>query len=192
LPEPFDHPQWIFEPKLDGFRALAYAEEGKVRLVSRNGNTFKSFPDLCAALAACIEAESAVLHGEIVFLGKDGRPEFYNLMRRRSPQYFYGFDVLWLDRKDLRMLPLVERKKILRRVVPMQPAPLLYVDFVEARGVDFFRAVCGLDMEGVVAKLKDGLYTPEETSWIKVKNRAYSQAEGRHDFFDQRRRAVGA
>ena len=66
-----------------------------MRLVSRKH--VQSFPDLCATMAACIEAESAVLDGEIVYLGSDGRPEFYNLMRRRAPQHFYAFDILWLD-----------------------------------------------------------------------------------------------
>jgi ATP-dependent DNA ligase len=69
LPEPFDHPDWIFELKYDGFRALAYVESAKVRLVSRNGNAFKSFPDLCSSMAAHVEAETAVLDGEIVYLG---------------------------------------------------------------------------------------------------------------------------
>src|ERR1051326_9029801 len=78
LPEPFDHQGWIFELKYDGFRALAHLENGAVRLISRNRNTFKSFSYLCAALATCMEAASAVLDGEIVYLGADGRPEFYN------------------------------------------------------------------------------------------------------------------
>src|SRR3954464_8126770 len=76
LPQPFDHDDWIFEVKYDGFRALAHLEAGVVRLVSRKRNMFKSFPDLCATLATCIESESAVLDGEIVYLGSDGRPEF--------------------------------------------------------------------------------------------------------------------
>jgi bifunctional non-homologous end joining protein LigD len=190
LHQPFDHPDWLFELKYDGFRALAHLDGGTVRLVSRNRNAFKSFQDLCAAMAACIEGASAVLDGEIVFLGSDGRPEFYNLMRRRSPQHFYAFDILWLEGKDLRGLPLVNRKQILRRVVPMQPAPVLYADYFEARGVDLFRLVCERDLEGVVAKRKDGLYTPEKTSWVKIKNPAYSQAEGREELFEKRAAGV--
>src|SRR5437868_13262976 len=120
LHQPFDHPDWLFELKYDGFRALAHLEAGVVRLVSRKRNTFKSFQDLCATMTACIEAETAVLDGEIVYLGTDGRPEFYNLMRRQTPQHFYAFDILWLDGKDLRGLPLVKRKHILRRRVPTQ------------------------------------------------------------------------
>jgi bifunctional non-homologous end joining protein LigD len=185
LPAPFDHPDWIFELKYDGFRALANVEAGAVRLVSRKRNTFKSFPDLCATMAACIQAEDAVLDGEIVYLGSDGRPEFYSLMRRRTPQHFYAFDILCLGGKDLRGLPLVNRKQILRTVVPLQPAPVLYAEYFEERGVDLFRVVCESDLEGIVAKRKDGLYTPEETSWVKIKNLRYSQAEGRHELFEK-------
>jgi len=157
LPAPIDHPDFLFEVKYDGFRALAHLECGAVRLVSRNRNAFKTFPDVCISMAACLKAESAVLDGEIVHLGRDSRPEFYNLMRRRPPHHFYAFDILWLDGKDLRALPLVQRKRILRRVVPMQPAPVLYADHFEERGVDLFRAVCDRDLEGIVAKLKNGL-----------------------------------
>jgi bifunctional non-homologous end joining protein LigD len=186
LTEPFDHPDWLFEVKYDGFRALAY---GSVRLVSRNGNAFKSFPELCAVMAGCLEVETAVLDGEIVHLGQDGRPEFKSLMRRHAPQHFYTFDILWLNGKDLRTTPLVRRKQILRRAVPLQPARVLYADHFEEQGADLFRAICERDLEGIVAKRKDGLYTPEETSWVKIKNPRYSQAAGRHELFE--RRAAG-
>ena len=168
LPEPFDHHDWIFEVKYDGFRALAHLEAGAVRLMSRNRNAFKSFPDLCAVAALCIEAESAVIDGEIVYLGGDGRPEFSSLMRRRTPLYFYAFDILWLNGKDLRRLPLTERKQILRTVVPMPPAPILYADHLDEHGVELFQTVCDMDLEGIVAKRKDGLYTPDETSWATL------------------------
>ena len=111
-------------------------------------------------------------------------------MRRRTPQHFYAFDILWLDGKDLRELPLLKRKAILRGVVPDQPASVLYVDHFEERGVDLFRAVCESDLEGIVAKRRDGLYTPEETSWVKIKNPRYSQAEGRHELFEKRAAGV--
>jgi bifunctional non-homologous end joining protein LigD len=188
LQEPFDHPEWLYEVKYDGFRALAYLESGTARLVSRKGNTYKSFPALCEALRACFAVDAAVLDGEIVFLGPDGKPQFYDLMRRRSPQHFYAFDLLWLDGRDLRNLPLFERKRLLQGIVK---PPALYVDHVEHRGADFFRAVCDQDLEGVVAKLANGRYTADETTWVKIKNPSYSQAEGRREFFENRR-AVGA
>ncbi len=100
-----------------------------------------------------------------------------------------AFDILHLDGKDLRHMPLVERKRILRRVVRMPPAPLLYVDFIRERGCDLYRLVCERDMEGIVAKLADGPYDPDAPTWVKVLNPAYTQAEGRHDFFEKRRAA---
>jgi bifunctional non-homologous end joining protein LigD len=107
-------------------------------------------------------------------------------MRRRSPQHFYTFDLLWLDGRDLRGLTLLERKGLLRQVVPPQPSPVLCVDHVAERGIALFQAACERDMEGIVAKLVGAAYTPDETTWVKIKNTAYSQAEGRAEFFEGR------
>jgi ATP-dependent DNA ligase len=68
-----------------------------------------------------------------------------DLMRRRRPQQFYAFDLLWLDGRDLRGAPLVERKRLLHGIIPPQPSPVLYVDHV----VELFNAVCARDLEGV-------------------------------------------
>jgi bifunctional non-homologous end joining protein LigD len=76
-------------------------------------------------MAACLHAESVVLDGEIVYLDSDGRPEFYNVVRLQTPQHFYAFDILWLEGKDLRGLPLVTSKQILRRVVLHSAGPTL-------------------------------------------------------------------
>ena len=119
-------------------------------------------------------------------LARHGVPLFYELMRRRSPQHFYAFDPLWLDRRDLRGLPLVERKAMLCTLVPPQPSPVLYVDHVVANGTALFQAVRERDVEGTVAKLAGGAYTPEETTWVKIKNPGYSLAEGRAEFFEGR------
>jgi len=186
LAMPFDHPDWLFEPKLDGFRALLYIENGSARLLSRNGNWFKSFPDLTRALGTCFPHTTAVLDGEVVRLGADGKPLFYELMRRRAPQHFYAFDLLWRNGEDLRTVPLLERKDLLREMLPPQPSPALYVEHVARSGVDLFQAACECDLEGIVAKLANGLYTPDSTTWVKIKNRNYTQAEGRADFFDGR------
>jgi hypothetical protein len=83
--EPFDDPEWIFEPKLDGYRALAVLEAGRVRLVSRRGREFKSYPTLASALANEISAKSAVIDGELAALDERGRSVF-NAMRSRRPQ----------------------------------------------------------------------------------------------------------
>ena len=80
----------------------------------------------------------------------------------------YAFDLLALDGVDLRDQPLGERKKALRRVVPRRCDRLRYLDHVVGRGIDLFRAVCEQDLEGIVAKWKDGIYDPAATTWIKV------------------------
>ena len=97
---PFEHPDWIFEPKLDGFRALAYVEDGACRLVSRNRHAFRTFEMLALAIGRQLAGRTAILDGEIVRPGPDGRPMFYELMRRRGPFCFYSFDLLWLDGKE--------------------------------------------------------------------------------------------
>ena len=138
------------------------------------------------AIARDVADRSAILDGEIVRPGPDGRPLFYELMRRRGPFCFYAFDLLWLDASDLRYRPLAERKTLLRRLLPRPSQAVLYVDHV-ASGTDLFRAICERDMEGIVAKQASARYTPEATTWVKIKNRGYSQAVGREDFFDHRR-----
>jgi bifunctional non-homologous end joining protein LigD len=183
LHAPFDHPDWIFELKYDGFRALARIEAGACCLVSRKRNRYKSFPELSASIAATIPGQ-AVLDGEIVHLAPDGRPMFYELMRRRTPQHYYAFDLPWLDGCDLRRQPLIERKRLLRGLA--RPPGVLYVDHFEACGLDLFKAACERDLEGIVGKLATGRYEPEATTWVKIKNPTYSQAEGRADFFDIR------
>ena len=82
--QPFDHPDWIFE-LWDGFRALAYLENGRARLISRRGNVYKTFGALCEGLAESLPIRDAILDGEIVHLDDDGRPQFLSLLRRRSP-----------------------------------------------------------------------------------------------------------
>lgn len=188
LPDPFDHPDWIYELKWDGFRALGYIEAGACRLVSRNGHAFKTFSSLCESIAGAVGEHEAILDGEIVVLDAAGRAQFYPLLYRRADPHFYAFDCLWLEGRDLRGLALVERKAILRGLVPRQPSRLLYVDHIEEHGVALFGEVCRQDMEGIVAKRRDGLYDPDAPTWVKIKNRQYSQAVGRHERFERMRR----
>jgi len=174
------------ETKLDGFRAFAYVGSGTARLISRAQNVYKSFPVLTAAVAGALAVRNAVLDGEIVHLDAAGVPQFRAMMKRQKPQHFYAFDLIWLDRRDLRSLPLIERKRLLRDIVPPQPSPLLFVDHVMERGTELYEAACARDLEGIVAKLANGSYTPEATTWVKIKNPEYSQAEGRAEFFEGR------
>ncbi len=191
VPAAFDHRDWIFEIKYDGFRSLAFVD-GDCRLVSRKGNTYKSFQHLAAELARIVP-QPAILDGEIVALDSDGKPRFNDLLRRKGEMYFAAFDLVWLDGTDFRSTPLIERKRVLRTLVPVQPSRLLYVQHQAAEGVRLFDAACRMDLEGLVAKLADGKYTPESSTWVKIKNPAYSQAEGRRELFEARQaKAMGA
>jgi len=183
--EPFDHPDFIYEVKYDGFRALAHIEAGSCTLVSRKAHVYKSFPGLCASLAQL--PHEAILDGEIVCLDGAGRPQFNQLFYRRGQPYFYAFDAPYLDGRDLRELPLIERKRILRRIVPRSDSRLLYVGHIETRGVDLFREVCRQDLERIVVKWKHGAYVSGDvTSWVKIKNPDYSQAVGRWEKFQRK------
>jgi bifunctional non-homologous end joining protein LigD len=186
--EAFADPDWLFEIKWDGFRAIAYAD-GRTRLVSRNGNPFKSFPDLCGGLEDDLADRRAVLDGEIVCLDKHGRSQFRDLLFRRGTARFYAFDLLWLDGEDLRPQPLIERKRRLRKLVPHDPRFLLYCDHVERDGVAFFEQACQYDLEGIVAKRKDGAYQGTDPDWLKIRNREYSQWIGREELFEREREA---
>jgi ATP-dependent DNA ligase len=91
-------------------------------------------------------------------------------------------------RGDLRDLPLVERKRRLRKVIPSVPTRLLYVDHITKRGRDFFKVACAHDLEGIVAKPANGRYHADgrSTNWIKFKNPGYTQMTARHELFQQR------
>jgi bifunctional non-homologous end joining protein LigD len=171
---------------MDGFRAMAYIDEDQTSLVSRRGNVYKSFPGLCATIHIDLDCQ-AVLDGEIVCLDSEGRSQFYKLLRRRGrgEPVFYAFDVLWLDGEDLRSRPLIERKRLLRSIVPEQPSVMS--DHIERHGIEFFRLTCENDLEGIVAKLKHGMYGE---GWFKIRNPGYSQYEGRRELFEKRRVAA--
>ena len=179
--EPFDHPDFLYELKYDGWRALAYIQPDQCELVSRRGNTFKSFAPLRASLATI--GHEVILDGEIVCLDASGKPQFYDLMRQRGEPVFYAFDVLWLDGADLRSQPAIERKRILENLVRDRPR-ILYASHFEARGVDVFRLVCEQDLEGIVCKHRSAAYGIEG-AWIKVLNPTYSQRDGRRDMFEK-------
>lgn len=180
----FDHPDWIFEPKLDGVRALAFLEGGAVRLVSRNGlDLTRQFPDLAKRLSAQ-RAGTLVLDGEIMAFGPDGRATFHAMQQRLNladetmlqradveyPTAFYVFDVLHADGHDLRPLPLTERKRLLAQV--LLPDPRIQATATLAgEGRALYNAVIHSGFEGVVAKRADSRYESGKRSknWLKIK-----------------------
>lgn len=199
---PFSHSDWLFEIKWDGFRALLYADADGVRLISRNGNTFKSFPRLCEGLARDLKGRGCVLDGEIVCLDADGKPLFRDLLFRRAEPLFYAFDILWDEHaksdddeemrrfrngEDLRYLPLIDRKLRLHAVVPKRGERLLYCDHIDQDGEGLFRLACEQDLEGIVAKRKSDPYLPEHATWVKIRNQNYSQWVRREELFERER-----
>ena len=114
--EPFDHPDWIFELKHDGFRALACIDRYECTLLSRRRHVYKQFPLLETELAHAVRADSCIVDGEMVCLAGDGRSKFYDLLFRREWPYFIAFDVLAIDGQDLRERTLLERKRRLRAI----------------------------------------------------------------------------
>jgi bifunctional non-homologous end joining protein LigD len=188
VPAAFDHPDWVFELKHDGFRALAHIDGHRCTLVSRRGHVYTQFPMLAEDLAHAVRARSCVLDGEIVCLAPDGRSLFNRLLFRRDWPHFVAFDVLSIDGEDVRASSLLERKRRLRAIMPRLDSRLVYMDHVARRGAELFDAVCAGDLEGIVAKWKHGRYHSDGgvTSWLKIRNPQYSQMGGRAELFGAR------
>jgi hypothetical protein len=140
-----------------------------------------------------LSLKNAVLDGEIACLDRNGCSQFNHLLLRRKEPTFCVFDLVTLNGRDLRDLPLIERKRRLRSIVPECPQ-LLFVDYVEERGEEMFELICKRDLEGIVAKRRLSHYTVENgnPAWIKIRNRGYSQMIGRDELFERQHEARGA
>ena len=165
---------WLFEVKYDGMRALAFAENGKVKLLSRNDNDMSArFPAVAQAVAALLKNRTAVLDGEVAISDEQGRTNFQALQRilrgggQGSPSYMV-FDVLALNGEDLRGLPLTRRKEILKNLLKGVSGVIRESGYVVGRGQESFDAVQKLGMEGVVAKRAASIYG-EKGAWLKIK-----------------------
>jgi bifunctional non-homologous end joining protein LigD len=203
--EPFDGADWLFEIKWDGYRAVAFIENGKVRLVSRNQNELTArYPEL-KDLAKSVKAKAAILDGEVVALDQEGRPSF-SLMQQRTgfrpgghrgraneevPVLYYAFDLLYLDGYDFRKLPLEERKKKLASILVTGDS-LRYSDHYERQGKALFEMAREKGLEGILAKKRDSIYQERRSSeWLKIKIRhrvecvigGYTQPEGSRAHF---------
>ena len=183
----FDDPAWVFEPKYDGFRGLVYLTRDQCLIRSKRGHVYTRFGELLPKLREHVLAREAILDGEIVSVDESNRPLFHDLFAARGPATYAAFDLLWVDGTDLREQPLAKRKARLERVLPEDTTDVLKVLTVEGQGRRLFDAVQRLDLEGIVAKRKADPYTPT-TEWLKVRNRGYTQMEGRGDLFQRKPR----
>jgi bifunctional non-homologous end joining protein LigD len=181
--KPFDGPDWLFEIKWDGYRAVAFIEDGKFRLVSRNQNELtQRYPEL-KDLPRSVKAKTAILDGEVVALDEEGRASF-SLMQQRTgfrphgrsraanadvPVLYYAFDLLYLDGYDLRKLPLVDRKKQLASIL-ITGDHLRFSDHYEKQGKALFAMARAKGLEGILAKKRDSIYVERRSSeWLKIK-----------------------
>ncbi len=145
---------------------------------------YKSFDALRKSLGQ-LKVDNAILDGELVCLDSHGHSQFYELLYRRAQHIFYAFDLIWLNGKDLRQLPLMERKKYLRQLVQKNRRPdLIYAEFVEESGTVLYREICDRDLEGIVCKRKGSVFSKNRHDWLKVKNRDYTQAKDRQELFN--------
>lgn len=180
--EPFDHPDYIYELKLDGERCLAYLDRKGTELRNkRNVRMLPKVPELSdihkQAKAPCI------LDGELIIV-RDGMPDFHEIQRRslmsdkfrielaakKSPATFAAFDILCYDGKAVMDQPLTERKKLLEQAF-RENERLALSRYIETEGTRFFQLAKEKNLEGIVAKKKDSRYHPDTRTkeWIKIK-----------------------
>jgi bifunctional non-homologous end joining protein LigD len=132
-----------------------------------------------------LPVKEAILDGEVVALDSEGRQNFRDLTADSGNLHYAAFDALWIEGKDLRPLLLTRRKQFLTRLIPATTTVLSQVFTIAERGRDLFAAVQRLDLEGIVAKRKADPYEAGVT-WYNIKNRAYTQMEGRGELFQNR------
>ena len=187
--KPFNDPEWVWELKHDGYRALLIKDGERISLQTRKGNELLHFfPELAADLR---RLPDIAIDGELVILNADGKPDFHQLRGRcaiRNPQSLaiaaakkpaavFAFDVLGLNGKDMRALPLLKRKAALQKELQSAKVErIVYTQHIGENGEKLFQAADQLGLEGVIGKKANSLYQRGRTpNWVKVKT-----AHGRH------------
>ncbi len=171
---PFDDEDWLFEVKWDGYRALAFLDHGKVKLKSRNKISWNNkFPTMINELKKL--SGQAILDGELVILDEKWRSDFQLMQdyqkEHRGDLYYYVFDVLFKDGEDLRELPLISRKEILKKYIRgISHSHIRYSDHVLKKGKAFFKEAAKARLEGVMAKKIVSTYQSRRSKdWLKIK-----------------------
>lgn len=170
--KPFDSKDWIFEIKWDGYRAMAQIENGTVHLYSRNGQLFDQRYSVLMDDLNAIQGE-AWLDGEIVVLDKQGKPSFQLLQNFQKDRFgtlvYYVFDLMYLNGYDIRHLPLIQRKELLKELLPKSDH-IQFCDHAAEKGIAFFELVSQEGYEGMIAKQSDSPYqSARSRSWLKIK-----------------------
>ncbi len=203
--KPFDDPNWLFEIKWDGYRAVAFIEDGDVRLVSRNHNDMTARFSELRGLSKSVNAKNAILDGEVVVLDDQGRPSF-SLMQQRTglrghgrqstprgdlPILYYVFDLIYLDGYDLRKVTLDERKRVLREIAS-DSEMVRYSEHFAGSGNALFNVAKEKGLEGIIAKKANSCYEERRSrEWQKIKITqtvdcvigGYTDPEGSRQYF---------
>ncbi|HYD18893.1 MAG TPA: non-homologous end-joining DNA ligase [Patescibacteria group bacterium] len=168
--------KWLFELKLDGYRAQAHLVDGNATVFTRRGFDWSGKFEPVTIETAALPARSVILDGELVAIDPDGRVNFSALEAdlgagRMDRLVFYAFDLLYHDGVDLRGVLLIERKKALAELLDEAGCHrILYTEHFESAGAQLFEKVCGMQMEGIVCKQKQSKYASGRTDiWLKVK-----------------------
>jgi len=173
VPKLPDGPNWLFEIKLDGYRAIAVKSSGKLNLFSRRRNSFNTQYSLVFAALADLP-DNTVVDGEVVALNESGRPDFNLLQHYRAEAsriHYFVFDLLIYDNRDLTGLPLIERHEIMKSVLKLKSSRIRITDYFETSAADMLNAIRAQGLEGVVAKRKDSRYEigKRSGSWAKYR-----------------------
>lgn len=202
--KPFDSPEWLFEIKWDGYRAISFIEDGKVRLVSRNQNDLTAQFSELRDLPKFVKAKTAILDGEVVALDQSGRSSFSLVQQRTGIRggghrvagrsdlqtLYYAFDLIYLDGFDLHRVPLEQRKRALAGIISTSET-LRYSDHFD-NGLDLFEAAKQQGLEGILAKTRSSLYEERRSrEWLKIKITqtvdcvigGYTDPEGSREYF---------
>jgi bifunctional non-homologous end joining protein LigD len=170
---PFDDPDWLYEVKWDGYRAIAVIDQKGAELISRNNIPFTKYYPINKLLKDW--KINAVIDGEILVLNDKGISDFGALQNWRSEAdgnlVYYVFDILWYEGRNLMGLPLIQRLAILKEILPTDDDRIRQSKVFAANGIEFFQAAEKIGLEGIIAKKADSAYTSDLRSkeWLKIK-----------------------
>jgi bifunctional non-homologous end joining protein LigD len=194
---------WLYEVKWDGYRALCFFADSKIRMLSRRGNNLnKQFAPIAEALQQCVKADTAIIDGEVVALDEDGKPSFQHLQNFTGfgtkpalkgvappPLNFFAFDLLYLNGYDLRKAALIDRRQLLASIL-MPSEAVRYSDHFAGKGEELLLAVRAQGLEGIIAKQAQSRYESRRSNaWLKIKVTTQQDfvicgyIEGERDYF---------
>jgi bifunctional non-homologous end joining protein LigD len=167
--------EWVHEMKLDGYRMLCKVEGGSAQMISRNAKEWTGTFHSIERCAARLPIESAWLDGEVVVMEPDGRTSFQALQNALSGEhaaklYYFLFDLPYLNGYDLRHVPLVERKQLLKTLLEGAPATLRFSDHIQGSGAQVYKQACAHELEGIISKRAQSIYQSGRCrDWLKIK-----------------------